>query len=152
MHALLAQIVEFEGQPVAHLVVHGARDADPAGLGQRFEPRRDIDAVAQDVAVLGDHVAEVDADAKADASVVGETLVAIEHAALHFGGTAHRVDNAGELGQEAVAGGLDDAPLMLADFRIDQLAAMRLQAIERAFLVGADQTRIARHVGGKDRR
>ena len=44
-----------------------AADADPAGLGQRFEPRGDVDAVAEDVAVLDDDVAEIDADAKFDA-------------------------------------------------------------------------------------
>ena len=46
---LLAQILEAEIELVAHLVAHDPADADPARLGQRFEPRRDIDAVAVDV-------------------------------------------------------------------------------------------------------
>jgi len=34
---------------------------------------------------------------------------------------AQRVDDAGELDQEAVAGGLDDAAVMMGDLRIDHL-------------------------------
>ena len=34
------------------LVVDVARDADAAGLGEALEPRRDVDAIAEDVAVF----------------------------------------------------------------------------------------------------
>jgi hypothetical protein len=37
---------------------------------------------------------------------------------------------------------------VLADLRVDELAAMRVEAFVRAFLVPAHQTRVARHVGG----
>jgi hypothetical protein len=40
---------------------------------------------------------------------------------------------------------------VLGDFRIDDLTAERLQALERPFLVGPHQARVARHVGGEDR-
>src|SRR5205814_4849108 len=50
-----------------------------------------------------------------------------------------------------IAGGLDDAPVMLADFRIDQFAQMRLEALVRAFLIGTHQARITHHIGGEDR-
>ena len=43
---LLAQILEDEGQPVAHVVVDRVGDEHPAGIGQGFEPRGDVDAVA----------------------------------------------------------------------------------------------------------
>src|SRR6266436_2785256 len=36
--------------------------------------------------------------------------------------------------KQAVAGGLDDAAMVLGDRRIDELAAQRLEAFERAFL------------------
>src|SRR5712671_6551655 len=41
----------------------------------------------------------------------------------------------GKFHQHAVTGGLDDAAVMLGDFRIEELAAQRLEAFERAFLV-----------------
>jgi|SRR6516165_1440341 hypothetical protein len=44
---------------------------------------------------------------------------------LHFGRAAQRVNDAGELEQEAVAGGLDDAAVMEGNFRIDYLGAQR---------------------------
>src|ERR1700760_817312 len=45
LDAPLSQIIERVGQPGADLIEHRAGDANPAGLGQGFEPRRDVDAV-----------------------------------------------------------------------------------------------------------
>ena len=81
----------------------------------------------------------------------GSIGLAVDHPALHLGGAAHRVDDAGEFRQHAVAGVLDDAAPVLLDLRIDQLPEMRLEALVRAFLVRAHQARIARHIGGEDR-
>ena len=53
--------------------------------------------------------------------------VAGDHLPLHLDRTAHRVDNAGELGKEAVAGRLDDATPMLGDFGIAEFTANRTQ-------------------------
>src|SRR5260370_5561876 len=41
--------------------------------------------------------------------------------------------------------------MVLGDLRIEELAAQRLEAFERAFLVRPHQPRIPRHIGGKDR-
>src|SRR5689334_1563232 len=56
-----------------------------------------------------------------------------------------------KLDQHAVPGGLDDAAVVLGDFRIDELAAQRLEAFERALLIRPHQPRISRHIGGEDR-
>ena len=42
----------------------GGTDADPARFGQRFQAGGDIDAIAEDVAVFNDDVAEIDAHAE----------------------------------------------------------------------------------------
>ena len=68
----------------------------------------------------------IDADAKPDAPVFVDVGVAVLHPLLHHDGAAHGVDDRGELDQHAVAGGLDDAALVLGDQRVDQLAAMAL--------------------------
>src|SRR5690349_7848558 len=65
--------------------------------------------------------------------------------------TAHRIDDAGKLDQQAVAGGLDDAAVMLGDLRIEKLAAQHLEALKGAFLVRPHQPRIPRDIGGEDR-
>src|SRR5262249_49859484 len=77
--------------------------------------------------------------------------IAVDHRPLNLDGAAHCIDDARKLDQHAVASSLDDAPVMLGDFRIDQLATMRLQAVERAFLIRPHQPRVARHIGGQDR-
>ena len=42
-----------------------------AGLGQPFESRRDIYAIAVDVLAFNDYVAQIDANAKIEPSVIG---------------------------------------------------------------------------------
>ena len=67
LDALLAEILEGDVvEPVADLVAHRAGDADAARLGKHLEARRDIDAIAENVVLLDDHVAEIDADAELD--------------------------------------------------------------------------------------
>jgi hypothetical protein len=148
---LLAQILEGEVELVAHLLVRRAAEADAAGLGQGFQPRREIDPVAEDVAVVEDDVAEVDPDAELDAPGGRDIGVAFGHAVLDFDRAAHRVDDAAKLHQQAVAGGLDDAAMVLGDLRVAQLAPDRLQRGERAFLVRPHQPRPAGDIGGEDR-
>ena len=148
---LLAQILEDKGQPVAHVVVDRIGDEHPAGIGQGFDPRGDVDAVAIEVVALDDHVAEIDADAQFDAAVRRDTGVPLGHRLLHRDRAAHRIDDAGKFHQQAVAGGLDDAAVVLGDLRIEKLAAQRFEAFERAFLVRPHQPRIPRHIGGEDR-
>ena len=57
---------------------------------------------------------------------------------MHFGRAAQRVDHAGELDEQPVAGGFNDAAPVLGDLGVDQLTAMRLQPREGAFLVRAE--------------
>ena len=113
-----------------------------------FKPRGDIDAVAHQVAVaLLDHVAEMDADAKFDALVGRDLGVALDHRLLDFNGTVHRVDDAAELDDAAVAGALDDAAVMHRDGWVDQVAAKGPKASKDAIFVRTRKPRIADHVG-----
>ena len=124
----------------------------PLGSRQGFEPCRDIDAVAENVALVDDDVADIDADAEFDAAVGRHIGVPFGHLALDFDGAAHRVDDAGELGQQTVAGGLDDAAAVLADPEIDDFAPVRLQPGERLLLVGAHQPAVAGDIGRQNGR
>ena len=78
--------------------------------------------------------------------------VALDHAVLHLDGAAHGVDHAAELDEVAVAGALDDAPMMRGDGRIDQIAAQRPQPRQCAILVRACKPAIADHVRDQNRR
>src|SRR5262249_49092200 len=132
------------------LVAHGVRHAHAAGLGQCLEPGRDVDPVAKNDSAIDDDVAEVDANAKADAALLWCVPIAVEHAALDFGGTAHRIHDVAEFDQHAVAGGLDDTAAIFGDLRVDEVTAVRLQPAERALFIFSLQPRIARDIGGED--
>src|SRR6516162_6549593 len=50
--SLLAQIRKADVEPACRIFLNSSGYANPARLGERFEPRSDIDPVAEDVAVL----------------------------------------------------------------------------------------------------
>jgi hypothetical protein len=82
--------------------------------------------------------------------IAGYIGIALRHALLHLDRAAHRLDHAGELDQDAVAGGLDHASSVLCDFRVDQLPAMRLELGKGPRLVHTHQSAVARDIGGQD--
>ena len=119
-----AEIGDREIEPPLDLPIGVLGQTDRAGLGDAFQPRGDIDAVAHQIAVgLLDDVAEMDADAELDAALGRQAGVALDEAVLHLDRAAHGVDHAAELDEAAVAGALDDAPVMRGDGGIDQIAA-----------------------------
>ena len=127
-------------EPRLHLPISVFGQANGAGLGDTFQSRGDIDAVAHQVAVaLLDNVAQMDADAELDAALGRKAGVALDHAVLHLDGAAHGVDNASELDEDAVARPLDDAAVMQGDGGVDQIAAERSQPRKRPLLVGSRQ-------------
>src|SRR6516225_1966023 len=152
LERLLAHVFEGDIETACGILLNAGRDADAAWLGQAFEPRRDIDAVAKDIAVLDDDIALVNADPKLDAPIRWQYGIALGHCRLHLSGRAERVDDAGELDQEAVAGGLDDAALMVGDLRIDDFGAQHPEPAQGPFLVGLDQARVAGDIGRDERR
>ena len=113
---MFAEILERKRQPVANVVVDGIGNEHPSRLGQRFEPRRDIHPIAENVVFLNDHVAEVDADVKSDALFLSHLGLALGHAALDLHGAPHGIHDALELRQQAVAGVLYDPASVLAIF------------------------------------
>ena len=126
-----------------------ARDQHAPRLGQRFEPRRDVDAVAVDPLVVVDHVAQVDADAEAHAAGLGHARVARGHHGLDLHRALGGADDAGELGHDAVAGGVDDPPAVAADQRQDR-ALVGLEGAHGGGLVVVHEPAVPGDVGGED--
>ena len=147
---MLAEIGEADGKLLADMLAHRGADTDPVRLRQSLEARRDIHAIAEDVAVLDDDVAHIDADAEPYALALVEVGVAILHSLLQHHGAAHRVDDGRKLDEKAVPRRLDDAALVLGDQRVDELPAVAFERGKRPFLVGAHEARISGHVGGQD--
>lgn len=152
LQVLQSKIVVGHIDLAANLPVGVIRDANAAGIGNALQPRRDIDAVAEDIAVIDDDVADMDADADIDPYVGLHIRVLSGHAALDFDGAAQRVHGAGKLDQHAVTGGLHNASAMLGDGRIDQRLPDCFQPRQRSFLVGAHEAAIAGDIGCQNRR
>jgi hypothetical protein len=147
----LAQVLEGKVETVAHLVVDRLRDEDAPRLGEPFEPCRDVDAVAVNPGLVVDDVPEVDADAEQHPTMLGHFLVAHRHNVLDLDCALSRADHAGELGEDAIAGRVDDAAAMAAHQRQDH-GLMALEVADRAGLVLAHETAVAGDVGGKNGR
>ena len=148
---LVAEVGVANLKPVADLVAHRSGNADPARLSHRLQPRRHIDAVAENVAVLNNHVAKIDADAKEQRPSGRHVAVAPGHPLLKIDGAGERFGHALELDKQAVAGALDDAAPAPGDRRVYELEPDRLQARKRSGLVHLHQPAVADHVGGENR-
>jgi hypothetical protein len=118
-------------------------NADAAGFRNPFETCRDIDAVAEDIVVVKDDVADVNADPELDPHLRRNIGVLPGHGALDLERATRRIDRAGEFHQQAVAGGLDDTAAMRGDRWIDKHLSQRFQVGQRAFFVAAHQTAVA---------
>src|ERR1700730_14329014 len=91
---------------------------DAAWFGEALEARGDVDAVAVDLFAIHHHVAKVDADAEFHPALGREIRVFGLHRGLDLDGALDGIDHAGELGEDAVAGRVDETPVMLLDQRI----------------------------------
>jgi hypothetical protein len=78
--------------------------------------------------------------------------VALGHPVLKCKRAGDRLDDARELYQHAVPGGLDDPALVLGDLRIDQLAAMRPEPRQSAGFVPSHQPAVPRDIGRENGR
>jgi len=130
--------------------VDNRRHTNPARLGKRLQPRRDIDPVAVDVVVLDNDVTEIDADTKYDSLVFRNRDVALGHTMLHCNRAGHGFNDARKLYEDSVPGRFDDAPFVVGDLGIDQFTAMGSEPSAGAGLVLAHQPAVSRDIGRED--
>ena len=88
--------LEGQVETVAHMVAHGPRDADAARRALRLQPRGDVHAVAVKIRTMRNHVADVDANAEANAPVRLLIGIVYRHLMLHLGRAAYRAVDAVE--------------------------------------------------------
>ena len=117
-----------------------SESVNPARLGDALDPRRDVDAVAHEVAVgLLDDVSEMYADPVLDALVRRDAGIALNHAVLNLDRAAQGIDHAAELDDQPIAGALDHPAVVGGDRRVGEVAAQSAQACEHALLVRPGQ-------------
>ena len=93
----------------------------------------------------------MDADAKLDTAVCRNVAASVSDLLLDLDRAAQRIDDAGELDEEAIAGSFDQPTAMCGDRRINHFRSDRPQPTKRSFLVKPDQAGIAGDIGCQDR-
>jgi hypothetical protein len=83
LERLIAHAFQGEVEAARSVFLNAHRDADTARLGQAFEPSRNVDAVAEDVALM-------DADPEFDAAVRKQRGIAFGYCRLQLGSAAKR--------------------------------------------------------------
>jgi hypothetical protein len=152
LHPLFAERHELDRDIGSDVVVDLLRQHHAARLGDAFEPGRDVDAVAIDVAALDDHVTEMDTDPQMQLVPLADGGVARTEAALDLDRALQCLDDARELDQRAVAHQLDRAPRVALDCRVDDVGPDLLEAAQRPRLVALHQAAEADHVHRDDGR
>ncbi len=143
LEALGPEILEIEIDFAGDLLVDDIRYIDTAGLGQRLDPRRDVDAVAEDVAFLGDDVAEIDPDPHRDALFLGQRPVRLRDRIAQSGGTARRLDDVVEISEDYLGGLFEDVSAEFADLRFDDPGQKPPQLGKVLLLVAGEQAAVA---------
>jgi len=85
-----------------------------------------------------------------DATLGGQSGIALDHRRLHLDGAAHGIHNAPELGERAVSRPLDDASAVHGDGRIDEIAAERSEPGQGAVFIGPGKPAVPDHIRGQD--
>ena len=120
---------------IADVFEYASGNRDTAWFSSLLEASGDIHAVAQNIVVSDDNVAEIYARSEHDALRIVDPLIAINDAPLNFNNALRRVDDRRKLQKQAVAHRLDDAAAELADLSVDQVNAMRLKGCKRSRFV-----------------
>ena len=116
---MLSQIFECGCKFARYLIEHSSGDVYFACVAKPLQPRRKIYAVAMDIVVFYDYVANVDAHAKNDALVLRYVVILLTDRRLYVQGVAYSVDRARELDQHTVARHLYDPPAISGDLRVN---------------------------------
>ena len=147
---LCAQEVVAERQFGLDLIVDAAGDENPAGVGQRLQAGRNVDAVTVQIGAFDDDITKVDADAELQPAATRETGVPLRQFLLNLNRAARCLHRARKLGKNAVPGGPDNAAVVTGDQCV-YAGSMALERAQRAFLVRFHEAAEASHVGGQDR-
>jgi hypothetical protein len=123
------------------------RDANIAGWTDGLEARGDVHAVAEEVFIVRDSVADVHSHSETDAPVTWHTAIKFWHTGLYLDCEANSRDYARKHHHQRVAGGVHDSSAITSEGGINKALAQRCQAGEGVSVVLADQAAEANHVG-----
>ena len=147
---LLPHRLKTEREFRFNLLRHLSGNADAARVGNLLEAGCDVDTVAMPVGSLHDHFAEVDSNANIDPLILRLAGVSLCHSSLDIDRALNCVDDAAELGQEAIAHELEDAAAMLRYRRFNEFVAVSLDPLKGLRFVPLHQAAVSDNVSGKN--
>jgi hypothetical protein len=128
LQMLLAKIVDGNIDPAGDVLEDRPRQAQSTRLGDLLKARRDIHAIAVDVAVFDDDITEVNSYAEPQRRLPARTC----HAALPGERAVDGIDDALELDQKAIAHELNHPAPVESDQGFDHVLAQACKKIERS--------------------
>ena len=123
LNLLLADEIEGAIEFALQMVERRSRHHHAARLGELFQPRGDIDAIAIDIAVHQRHIAQIDADAEHHALRFRQCGIARGQGLLDLLCAGNRINDAIKGDKRAVAHQLDDPAMVPGDGGIGQFGA-----------------------------
>ena len=119
---LRTDVLEGERQQALNVSVCRFREANGSGRSQPLQARSNIDTVPEDVAIPDHDFADVHSDAEDDPMFLRDRIVHRCDAFLNGQGASNCVKGVRELGEYAVPRRIGDAPPVLSDFAVRDLA------------------------------
>ncbi len=151
LYFLRADVGELHRQFVGDLFVHRARNADAADFGETFKPCCDVDAIAEQVAIALDHVADGDTDTKTHLPAGRIGHVPGAQAFLDVDRAAHRFNRAGKFRQNGVTGGVENPATGPGDEVVGD-GSIGSETPQRFLFILGNQPAVAGNIGRKNRR
>jgi len=133
------------------VVLDSTRDANSARLRISLQAGRDIDGIAEQIVALNDNIADVDADPELHLITGRSISVFPSYGLLNFDGAFDGIHGAAEIGNNAVARGVEDPTAMRGDQAIDDDPVGR-EGLKGADLISPHQAAVAFDIGCENRR
>src|SRR5262249_34042247 len=149
LEVLGAEILEIEINLVGDPIMDHFRNIDAARLGQRLDPRRDVDTLTEDVARLEDDVAEIDPDPHRDAWVGRKRLVHWRQGITQPRRAARRFDRVVEIDEYEFGGLLEYVSAEFGNLRFDDRALETPQLGKILLFVAREQPIVAPDHNGR---
>jgi hypothetical protein len=113
----------------------------PTRLGQTFGPRGNSYPVAENIAILDNDIADVDADPKFDAAGVRHTSITVGHMVLRLVARCKPSTTLANSTNRPSPGRFHYSPMMFDDLGIEDFGPDRLRLAECPFFVRTNQSR-----------
>ena len=119
LQPLLPGVLEGGVDPPLCVFLNASRNADAAGLGYAFQTNCDVHSIAENVTLIDDDVAYIDADTEVNSPVPRYPDVALGHAALDIEGATHGIHGAPKFDESTIPRALHNPAIVDRDDGVD---------------------------------